>query len=441
MDARRRTARAVWLHGPELTTLPPEAPEPPASPVSQDPPAPLDVLFTVTDTMSTMFLGPIAAELQRRGLTVGLVTNFHGQQPPEAIAPTLTWHADLAMRRAPSPINDLVDVVRLTRMVRRVRPAVLHASTPKAGLLGVIAGRAARVPAVVFQVRGLRSEGVTGMSGRIQQVTEQVSLWLAHQVTLNSASMGRTAIASGLRVPATAKVLGRGSSIGVDCDRFGALRPPPQSAGANGTNGSDRFNQSNESRQSNKSEASSTVTLGFVGRIHRDKGVADLLALWDELASSRPGLRMVVVGGPDPTDPGSIALEAALAARPGIELAGQVDDVSPWLARMDVLVFPSYREGLPNAPLEAQAAGIPVVGYAATGTVDAVEHRTGGLLVPVGDQHALTSAVASVVDDAGLRAELGAGGQAFVRQHFDQAVVVAAHADFIEHLVRSVRKV
>ncbi len=106
---------------------------------------------------------------------------------------------------------------------------------------------------------------------------------------------------------------------------------------------------------------------------------------------------------------------------------------------MDVLVFPSYREGLPNAPLEAQASGIPVVGYAATGTVDAVEHNTGGVLVPVGDRQALTDAVERLVNDPGLRQQLGAAGQAFVRSNFDQAVVVAAHADFIEGLVRSAR--
>jgi glycosyltransferase involved in cell wall biosynthesis len=373
----------------------------------------LDVVFTVTDKVSTVFVAPIAAELHRRGFRVGLVTNLHGQPPPAAIAPSLAWHTDLAMRRAPSPIHDLADLARMTRVLRRVRPTVVHASTPKAGLLGVLAGRAAGAPVVVFQVRGLRSEGATGLSGRIQRWTEQVSLSLANRVVLNSASMGRTAVASGLRVPANAQVIGQGSSIGVNCQRFAAInRPAPP-------------------------EGSSRVTIGFVGRLHTDKGVADLIEVWDALSPTRPDLRMVVVGAADPTDPRSRALEAALATRPGIELAGQVDDVTTWLERMDVLAFPSYREGLPNAPLEAQASGIPVVGYAATGTVDAVEHGTGGFLVPVGDRNALTDAVATVIDDAALRAELGAAGQKFVQQNFDQNVVVADHADFIEELVRS----
>lgn len=390
-----------------------------------DPP-PVDIVFTVTDRMSTMFLTPIAAELQRRGVRVGLITNLHGQPPPPALAATLSWHADLPMRRAPSPLQDLADVVRMARLLRRVRPAVVHASTPKAGLLGVMAARAVRVPRVVFQVRGLRSEGATGWSGRIQRLTEQISLSLAHTVVLNSASMGRTAVASGLRMPPSARVIGRGSSIGVDCDRFADIH-------------SNKVTSLDAGDTTDRTDTTDTVTLGFVGRIHTHKGVGDLIAMWDELSPKYPHLRMVVVGGADPTDPEARRLEAALAARPGIELAGHVDDVRPWLARMDILVFASYREGLPNAPLEAQAAGIPVVGYAATGTVDAVEHNTGGVLVPVGDRRALTDAVQRLVNDISLRQQLGAAGQAFVRSNFDQAVVVAAHADFIEGLVRSAR--
>lgn len=398
---------------------------------------PVDIVFTVTDRVSTMFLTPITAELQRRGVRVGLITNLHGQRPPPAIAASLSWHADLPMRRAPSPVHDMLDLIRMARLLRRVRPTVVHASTPKAGLLGVMAGRAVRVPQVVFQVRGLRSEGAAGWSGRIQRLTEQLSLTLAHTVVLNSASMGRTAVASGLRVPATARVIGRGSSIGVDCNRFANTQSNEETsldADANANANADDTTDTPDT-----ADTPDTVTLGFVGRIHTDKGVADLIALWDELSPTYPHLRMVVVGGADPTDPGSLALEATLAARPGIEMAGEVDDVVPWLARMDVLVFPSYREGLPNAPLEAQASGIPVVGYAATGTVDAVEHNTGGVLVPVGDRQALTDAVERLVNDTDLRQQLGAAGQKFVRANFDQAVVVAAHADVIEDLVRSAR--
>ena len=68
-----------------------------------------------------------------------------------------------------------------------------------------------------------------------------------------------------------------------------------------------------------------------------------------------------------------------------------MDNPTNAYAAMDVLTFPSYREGLPNVPLEAQLCGVPVVAYAATGTVDALLDGVTGELVDVGDRHELAA--------------------------------------------------
>ncbi|MFM7870166.1 MAG: glycosyltransferase, partial [Actinomycetota bacterium] len=86
----------------------------------------------------------------------------------------------------------------------------------------------------------------------------------------------------------------------------------------------------------------------------------------------------------------------------------------------DLLVFPSSREGLPNVPLEAQLCGVPIVGYAATGTVDAVRHGETGVLVPVGDRRGLADAVAGLLIDTERRSRLAEAGRTWVRTTFDR---------------------
>ena len=108
-----------------------------------------------------------------------------------------------------------------------------------------------------------------------------------------------------------------------------------------------------------------------------------------------------------------------------------LDDTGVAYRAMDVLAFPSYREGLPNVPLEAQLCGVPVVAYAATGTVDAVAHEgspgagdaPAGVLVPVGATGELAAALSDLVDDPERRAAMGAAGPGWVTARFAPEVV------------------
>jgi glycosyltransferase involved in cell wall biosynthesis len=90
----------------------------------------------------------------------------------------------------------------------------------------------------------------------------------------------------------------------------------------------------------------------------------------------------------------------------------------------DLVAFPSYREGLPNVPLEAQASGVPVVGYAATGTVDAVVEGRTGVLVPTGDTEALGRALQNLADDPEHRRVLGSEARRLVVERFDRRRVL-----------------
>ncbi len=96
---------------------------------------------------------------------------------------------------------------------------------------------------------------------------------------------------------------------------------------------------------------------------------------------------LLLVGQFEDGDPVPDAVRATIEGDKRIVTVPWLDHTGIAYRAMDVLAFPSYREGLPNVPLEAQLCGVPVVGYAATGTVDAVAPGSG--LVTVGDVTAL----------------------------------------------------
>lgn len=363
-----------------------------------------DVLFIVTDRVSTCFVTPIAAALAENGLRSGLIANFGGRPPDATEVAVFARIISVPMRRNPSPIVDLLHLFALVRNIIRLRPTMVHVSTPKAGLLGALAARVSRVPVVVYQVRGFRAERSRGLGRRILVRAEKTSMRAAHHVIYESPSLRRE-LAEGIGAP-PGVVVGEGSSIGVDTTRF--ILGPARSGAR---------------------------TLGFVGRIHTDKGVEDLLQVFARVRHRMPTVGLIVVGAADPTDPDSSRLETLLRETEGVELVGEVRDVVPQLQKMDVLMMPSVREGLPNVPLEAQSCGVPVVGYASTGMIDAVTDGTGGILVPVGDVEGLADASLRLLLDESLRRELGANGRLDMIERFDSKRVIAGHVTLLSGLL------
>lgn len=123
------------------------------------------------------------------------------------------------------------------------------------------------------------------------------------------------------------------------------------------------------------------------------------------------------------------AVRDALHADPRVVRPGFVADPAPYYRAMDILAFPSYREGLPNAPLEAAASAVPVVGYAATGTLDAVGTGSTGTLVATGSRPALAAALAAYLADPALAVRHGTAGRQWVVGRFASRAVWSAWVD------------
>ena len=251
-------------------------------------------------------------------------------------------------------------------------------------------------------------ETATGYKRLLLTNTERVAAACAHKVVCVSPSLRDAFVQFQLGCADKTVVLGGGSSNGVDVDRFAAT--------------DHRYAEARSIRQSMGIPDSARV-LGFVGRLTRDKGVSELLAVFRALEQDLPDLHLMLVGGFEDGDPISARVRDEIWSHPRVHITGFVNDTAPYYTAFDLLVFPSHREGLPNVPLEAACAGRPTAGFAATGTVDAVLNGSTGTLVAVGDVKGLADAVRRYLSDQLLLARHGQNALRRVKSDFRREVI------------------
>ncbi|MFJ3926078.1 glycosyltransferase [Streptomyces sp. NPDC090022] len=306
-------------------------------------------------------------------------------------AEVLTWRAS----RAPGP-GLAAETVAAARLVRRVRPDVLHAHSAKAGLAGRLAVRGA-VP-TVFQPHAWSFDAVGGTTAALALRWERFGARWADRVLCVSEAERSAGESEG--ITAHWSVIRNG----VDLGHFRPGGPDPVHDKA-------------------RARAGLPLPAGFrgegplavcVGRLCQQKGQDVLLRAWPELLATVPGARLALVGdGPD-------AERLRRTAPPGVFFVGAAADIRPWLRAADLVVLPSRWEGMALAPLEAMACGRPVLVSDVSGARESLPPGHGRLcLVPPEDPGALAKALGVLLADPRLLAELGEQAGQHARTDFD----------------------
>ena len=372
------------------------------------------VVHVTTVPMSLRFLRGQAAFMRERGYDLAAVSSPGDELDAFGDDEGVPVRG-VAMSRQISPVADVRSLLKLRRALRQLKPDLVHAHTPKGGLLGMAAAASIRVPRRIYHVRGLPLMGASGRRRELLRRAERASARLAGRVLCVSRSLREVVVDEDICPPDKVRVLAGGSGNGVDADVW--FNPDRL-----------RFDTRDKVRAKHGIPADATV-IGFVGRIVGDKGVRELLAAFASLRPRFPEARLLVIGPAEERD--ALPPEALQKLREGegVHWIGPAWETPPLYAAMDVVALPSYREGFPNVPLEAAAMGLPCVVTNVPGCVDAVLHNATGLHVPPRDAGALAAALAAYLSDAKLRRRHGAAGRERVRREFRQAVVWQALAD------------
>jgi glycosyltransferase involved in cell wall biosynthesis len=364
------------------------------------------LLIAVTSPLSGVFFHGQLAWLRDQGFEVHFLCSPGAPAEDIVRQQGAEFHA-VEMHRGISPWRDLRSLWRLVGVLRRVRPAIVNAGTPKAGMLVILAACLCRVPVRIYTIHGLRFETVRGPLRSVLVLIERAVCALATRVLCVGPGLRGLVLRHRLCAAAKATVPGAGSANGIDLEAF-AAGPWVEAGGT--------------LRLAHGIPADAPV-IGFVGRLVRDKGIAELVQAWRGLRQRHPSAHLLVVGEVEAGDPVAAADRAALLADGRVHITGFVAEVRPAYAAMQVLVLPTYREGLPTVLLEAGSMGLPVVASSIPGCRDVVADGETGILVPVADAPALEAGLERYLADAALRHRHGHAARARMERDFSRLVV------------------
>ena len=376
---------------------------------------PNHIVIGITHSQTCLALTGRLRALREAGFRVTLVCS-----PGELLDRTAAQEGveviGLPMEREISPLADVVSLLRLWRLLVRLRPDIAEFSTPKAGLLGGIASLLAGVPARIYMLRGLKLETATGVKRVILLAAERATSACAHVVLCNSPSIRSKALALEMAPTDKIRLLGDGSSNGVNVARFS---PGPSDVRAR------------------LGIPTGALVVGFVGRLTNDKGIPELIQAFDTIWKREPRAVLLLVGWFDEAEDALTARwKERIGAHPRIYCTGFVLDTAPYYRAMDLMVLPTWREGFPNVVLEAAASGVPVITTESTGSRDSVLHGITGLLVPPGSPEAISGAVLNLLGEPARRRRMGEDARVWVSEHFSDKRVLGLAVIFYKSLLR-----
>ena len=304
--------------------------------------------------------------------------------------------------REPRPFVDCICLIRLWWFLLWNRFDVVHASTPKAMLLGMLAAFLSGHKNRVITVHGRAYENHRGLRRSIFLLFDFIAFKIAGKVIPVCEELGGQLSKGGC---APEKIFFPGASCnGVDSEIF--------SKNANALSMGQKVKDSLEIPQD-------ALVILAVGRVRREKGINELVKSFLTLTSlSSCQLHLVLVGPFEEIDPLEVGVIEAIASSDRIHSIGNQMDVVPWYAMADIVAFPSYREGFGNIAIEAAAMELPVVASDIMGCREGVQDNLTGLLVPVRNVALLTAALQSLVEDEELRHRLGKAGRARILADF-----------------------
>lgn len=324
------------------------------------------------------------------------------------------------MERSISPFKDLVSLWKMIKAFRKEKPDMVHSMTPKAGLLSMMAAWITRVPVRIHTFTGLVFPTSTGLKRKILMLTDWITCACATHIIPEGEGVKQDLLQHGI-TQKELKVLGYGNIKGIDLKRYN--HTPDIIVNA-------------ENIRKDLNLTPDNFVFIFIGRLVGDKGINELVEAFQHIHQKHPNAHLILVGREEPQlDPLKTKTLELMGYNANIHKVGEKEDVRPWYAAADALVFPSYREGFPNVVIEAGAMGLPSIVTDINGSREIILDKVNGVIIPSKDAQALQQAMENFITYPNQTKEMGEKARPMVETRYEQSFVQQCLKDFYQQIL------
>jgi len=319
---------------------------------------------TVSISLKVLLKGQVDF-MQLNGFKV-IAISANGAEVEELKIQENCEHLIIPLTRSINPFVDFICIVKLFFLLRRIKPSIIHSHTPKAGFVGMIAAYFARVPIRLHTIAGLPWSVEEGFKKNVLKSIEKIIVFASSKVFVNSKNLLfylKSENIKGRKI----NLLGSGTSNGIDTNYFSNTIEVKQNV--------------EQLLIENNVNHNSFIWL-FVGRVVKDKGIQELIEAFVKIQEKFPDDLLWIVGNEErELDPIDEDYRNFLHSNHSVKLFGFQKDVRQYYSAANILVFPSYREGFPNVPMQAALMDCGLILSDINGCNEIVSHQVSGLLV------------------------------------------------------------
>jgi len=362
-------------------------------------------MTTVPISLNILLKGQLKF-MREHGLEV-ITASAPGPEVEELVNREGVNHYPLPFTRIISPWRDLVCLINTIRLIRHIKPDIIHTHTPKAGLIGMLASWYVGVPHRLHTVAGMPLMEANGISKIILRCTEKLTYRFATQVYPNSRNLEKWINTHLKPDKSKVKVIGSGSSNGIDTEHFNS--------------NTDLIAKGVRVRNELNIKTYDVVYV-FVGRLVHDKGISELVKAFSIIKDKQ--LHLLLLGEyENEREPVEKGIKDHIETDKQIHAVGFKTDIRPFLAAADIFVFPSYREGFPNVVMQAGCFNLPCIVTDINGSNEIIKDGYNGLIVSPKEVEELRAAMMKLGNDSMLRKRMGQVARKQIVSNYDQQIV------------------